>query len=204
LIEVLVVIAILMLLASMIGVPTRRDKEKAQRINCVNNLKQIGLAYRIWSDDHGGKYPMELSTTNGGTMELIGTTDAWRTYQVMSNELSTTKLLFCPADEERQMYATNFSTDLKGKISYFIGVDAVPDQPHAFLSGDDNFATAGQPVKSGLISLASNAPVAWTTARHHLVGNIGLADGSVLTLNNSTIASWLRQTGLATNRLAIP
>ena len=36
---------------------------------CENNLKQVGLAYTIWAEDNGGKYPMQLSETNGGTME---------------------------------------------------------------------------------------------------------------------------------------
>ena len=37
-------------------------KRKAQRINCVNNLKQDGLAFRIWEGDNGDKYPMAVST----------------------------------------------------------------------------------------------------------------------------------------------
>ena len=37
-------------------------KRKAQRINCVNNLKQVGLAFRIWEGDNNDKYPMAVST----------------------------------------------------------------------------------------------------------------------------------------------
>ena len=32
-------------------------KKKAQKINCINNLKQVGLAFRIWEGDNGDKYP---------------------------------------------------------------------------------------------------------------------------------------------------
>ena len=204
LVELLLVVVVLVVLFVMLIPSPRYGKHAALSVYCKENLKQTGLAYRIWADDNGGKYPMELSKMNGGTLELMGTADAWQTYQVMSNELSTPKVLFCPADEERQMYATNFSTDLQGKISYFIGLDAGTNRPQTFLSGDDNFAVSGQLVKPGLINLASNAPVTWTTARHHFWGDIGLSDGSVYGLHNPNLVTQFQQTGLATNRLAIP
>ena len=72
------------------------------------------------------------------------------------------------------------------------------------LSGDANFAIGGVPVKSGLLKFYSNAPIAWSAARHKYSGNILLADGSVQSLNNSGLTKWLHQTGVATNRLAIP
>lgn len=207
LIELLVVIAVLVVLFLVINnaaYANGKAKQTAQRLHCVNNLKQVGLAYHIWADNNNGKYPTEVSIINGGTLELMTTADAWRTYQVMSNELSTPKILFCPADDDRWPWATNFSNDLKGKISYFIGLDASTNLPLTFLSGDDNLAIAGQPVKPGWISLTSNTPVAWTKARHNLIGNIGIADGSVQVLTRSTLPSQLQQTGLPTNRLVIP
>ena len=59
---------------------------EAERIQCVNNLKQVGLAIRVWAGDNNEKYPTSLI--------------------VMSNELSTTKVLICPSDKARQQYAT--------------------------------------------------------------------------------------------------
>jgi len=205
LIELLLVIAILAVLAALIDFPAPVNaKRAAQRINCLNNLKQVGLAYRIWEADHGG-FPKELSVTNGGTMELVtGSDSIWRSCQVMSNELSTPKILFCPADYQHPEPATNFSADLKGKISYFVGLDASSNRPQALLSGDDNLVVAGLPVQSGVLTLVSNSPVSWTAPRHHASGNIGLADGSVQWLKDPELVVRLGQTGLATNRLAIP
>ena len=204
LVEVLVVIVLLAVLSAMFLPIEPYAGRKAIRINCVNSLHQIGLAYRSWADDHNDKFPMEVSVTNGGTMELVANGEnAWLNFLVMSNELSTPKILHCYADEDH-VRATNFSGELKDKISYFVGLDASTNYPQAFLSGDDNFEINGVPVKSGLLQLSTNHATAWTAARHKFAGNIGLADGSAQELNNSGLTNLLHQTGLATNRLAIP
>ncbi|MGH7951045.1 MAG: type II secretion system protein, partial [Limisphaerales bacterium] len=161
-------------------------------------MKQIGLAYRIWEGDHGDKYPMATSMTNGGTMELANGKNAWINFFVMSNELSTPKILICPADTDHSP-ATNFAIGFNNShISYFVGLDANETYPQTFLSGDDNFAIGGVPVKSGLLELSTNAPISWTAARHKFSGNIGLSDGSVQQTTTSYLRQMLPQTGDAT------
>src|ERR1017187_551272 len=119
LLDVLVVVFMVMLLGCLL-LPKLAGSHRSLRVNCVNNLKQVGLGYRIWAGDNNGKYPMEVSVTNGGAMDLPDQ-DAWMNYLVMSNELNTPKLLTCPCDVARLPAATNFSAELKHKISYFIG-----------------------------------------------------------------------------------
>jgi prepilin-type N-terminal cleavage/methylation domain-containing protein len=210
LVEVLVVIGVLAVLAMIFFTnPGARVGRRALRINCANNLKQIGLAYRIWAGDHNGKYPMELSETNGGTMELVTNgKNTWLNYLVMSNELNTPQILLCPAEinwNQKWLQATNLGTDFNNnKISYFVGLDADEVHPQTILSGDNNFEISGVPVKSGLLELSTNAPIAWTGARHKFVGNIGLADGSVQMVTTHGLQEALQRTGLTTNRLAIP
>ena len=125
-------------------------------------------------------------------------------FQVMSNELSTPRILLCPADADRSV-ANGFAFGFDNShVSYFAGLDARDDHPSMFLSGDDNFDIGGRPIKSGVLLLATNAPVGWTAARHINQGNIGLADGSVQTTSSSFLRQMLVQTGVATNRLALP
>jgi type II secretory pathway pseudopilin PulG len=203
-IEVFVVVVVLFILAAVL-LPTLAGSRRSSRIGCVNNLKQIGFAYRIWAGDNNDKYPMAVSITNGGTMELANGRNAWINFAVMSNELSTPKILICPGDAGRT-FAINFTTDFNNsKISYFVGLDVTnATNPQTLLSGDDNFAVGGVAIKSGLLELSTNAPIAWTAARHKLFGNIALADGSVQSVNINGLKQALQATGVATNRFAIP
>src|ERR1039457_5816754 len=147
LIEAVVVIFVIAFLVAMLLAALVAHLSGRQRINCTNNLKQINLAYRIWAGDNNDKYPMQVSAINGGAMELVGGPDAWKTFQVMSNELSTPKILYCPEDAAHGGAATNFGDDLKNKISYFVSANATVANTDVLLSGDDHFLINGSSVQ---------------------------------------------------------
>src|SRR6266545_201521 len=57
-IELLVVMAIITILASMLLPSLTRAKEQAQMIQCLNNLRQIGMGIKLYVDDHHGQFPL--------------------------------------------------------------------------------------------------------------------------------------------------
>jgi len=203
LVEVCVVIALLALVAVVVWRPLTTPEHRAPRINCVNNIRQIELALKTWIGDCGDKYPMAVSVTNGGTMELVANGLAYVHFQVMSNELSAPKLVMCPADTARQS-ARSFQNGDFGNtnVSYFLGVDASDANPQMILLGDRNLALDGEPVKPGLVSFATNSPLSWTEEIHVGQGNIGLADGSVQQVSSARLRQAMQWNG--TNRWVVP
>lgn len=202
------VVAVLMFVAAFIlstMVPTGQQTARGgPRIVCVNNVKQIGLAYRVWEGDNNDTFPMGISETNGGAMELFSSTNAWRFFQVMSNELSTPKVLWCPAETDRNRFVgTNFEWLNNSNLSFFVGLVTNDSDPQMILSGDHNI-TNGTALKNGVLGLTASRPTGWTAEMHDKIGNIGLADGSVQQVNTAGLQTAVAHSGVATNSLLMP
>src|ERR1700753_1440287 len=97
-IELLIIVAVVAILAGLLLPALAKAKQKAQRINCVNNLKQVGLAFRLFSGDNGDTYPPRVPTAKGGSREYVSGGNTFRHFLCMTNELFTPKILACPAD----------------------------------------------------------------------------------------------------------
>jgi prepilin-type N-terminal cleavage/methylation domain-containing protein len=181
LIELLVVLAIIAVLAAIRLPALAATQRNVEKITCVNNLKQIGIAIRIWEGGHGDKYPMQVASALGGAQDYLQhcnnnslnlTTDIslcpGETFMVMSNQLSSSKLLNCPADATH-VAATNWgyqnvlninyggtgnlpAETQRGSVSYFVGADATEADPQSIISGDGNIGNAGNNAAAGASS----------------------------------------------------
>jgi prepilin-type processing-associated H-X9-DG protein len=204
-----VMIVVFVFVAVFLPALVPRRARVRSRISCVNNLKQVGLAFRMWSDDNNSKYPMAYAGDTNYPLINYGTN--WQSaaveyeftvFESMSNELSTPKFIVCPQD--KRIAATNFTTDLNSShVSYFVGLDAEEIRPGSFLAGDWNLTNGRNPVK-GILNLRTNQNPRWTKDMHNQNGNVAMGDGSVLQMNNSQLKTYLVKTGLGTNTLLFP
>jgi prepilin-type N-terminal cleavage/methylation domain-containing protein len=194
LIELLVVIAIIAILAGLLMPALARAKSKAVRIHCVSQLRQVGLAMRSFANDHRDLFPSQVEVNDGGARTRP---TAWEHFAVLSNELSTPRILVCSSDKERkpaldftgQPEGFTYTTNRNRTLSYFVGTHAYSQQSQTLLAGDRNI-TNGLPqlescgpasLSSGAMSLdpSRSSAIKWTPPLHRNIGNICLADGSI-------------------------
>ncbi len=90
-----------------------KAQERAENIRCVNNLKQLGLAVRVWSLDNGNTNPPNILD--------------------MTNEMSTPVILWCPGDHARQM-VRDFKSYTPANCSYeYLAPDGSDADPQRVL-----------------------------------------------------------------------
>ena len=202
LIEVIVVIAVMVVLVGLL-VPWSTNAP-SQRTSCARYLKSTGVAARIFATDNEDKWPWQVSTTEGGSREFQNVPNsAFRHFQVMSNELSTPKIIVCPEDK-RRTWATNWVIGFNNQnLSYFVGFNASETNASSLLSGD-RYLTTSRPPMNGFLELTPKDAVSWAKDFHQYKGNLLLGDGSVQMSDSASLQKALHDSGVATNRLAIP
>ena len=198
--ELLVVIVTFVFLALLLP-QAAKTRCGGKRNACLSNQKMIGLAFRMWANDHGEQFPMQLPDEEGGTRQSAWSGLPTPTFRMISNELYSPKLLFCPEDKTRQR-AIDFGTFNENTLSYFLSVDASPTNAGSILTGDRNISLGTNPT-NGLIHIDAPGLVSWTSLMHNGNGNVALTDGSAHQTTTTGLRQLMRSSG-ETNRWAVP
>jgi type II secretory pathway pseudopilin PulG len=192
----LVVIAIITLLAAFLLPALSRAKEKARCAKCISNLRQVSLAFRTFAMDQAGHYPWHVLPSEGGTFGPDAG-QAWKNCLVVSNEMSTPRILSCPSDRTTKANVWDWSeqpgglahTGNRGKaLSYFVGLDSYEELAVTLVAGDRHISggksdncesVCPRPGVSALQLRPANKSITWSSAIHGWQGHIAVSDGSV-------------------------
>jgi hypothetical protein len=178
-------------------------RANACRVTCLNNLKSVGIGFRLFASD-GDPYP-PYNPTN----------QAWQYFQMVGKEIGSPKVLTCPDDAAIQgskefpltFDQTNGSFSdprFQNKaLSYFYGANASETNGNMLLIGDRHISISGQ-LTHGTLIIKSNSPVTWTKDIHKGIGNIGLADGSAQQMTTEKLRQQLANVTNETQTLVLP
>jgi hypothetical protein len=177
-----------------------QTKPRSERLQCLGNLRLIGLAFQLWGNDHDDYVPWRVPQQEGGTLPASGLKPgaAWYEFAWVSNQLQTPKILVCPSDTGTRRVAKDFSNRPESgflhsnyranAVSYFVGLDVWPELARAVLSGDQNLRvdsvanTCSARVNNAAtirVLPAASTLAEWTNSIHRSTGNLLLNDGQV-------------------------
>jgi prepilin-type N-terminal cleavage/methylation domain-containing protein/prepilin-type processing-associated H-X9-DG protein len=209
LVELLVVIAIIAILAALLLPVLSRAKQRAKAIQCVNNLRQLGLATWMYSHDFDDRLPASSHMT--GYASWVATLPPYLSYNVKATSLgAATNILLCPVEKSDSGRIYSYAAN-----DFLMNYVTLPNNPTPIakrtqvpsssdtlwmaessenLLSEDHFHFAGDPASGD--GYAANAFFAQVMVQRHSGGaNYLFLDGHVDTLKWEIVQTKLTETG---------
>ena len=201
--DLLITLGVVALLALVILPALANQRPRSARVICANNLRQIGVGFQLWGQDHGDMPPQEIHYSLGGTSRHPLVANVWLHFSWISNEVVTPSVFLCPSDSgqpARDFTANPTSGYIHGNFrnratSYFLGYVSFErgNTPEAVIAGDRNlnWDQQGSCSRLGIAQIilqSTNYPGGrWTNALHGTMGNVLSFDGRVRQLGNPAL-----------------
>jgi prepilin-type N-terminal cleavage/methylation domain-containing protein/prepilin-type processing-associated H-X9-DG protein len=185
LLELIIVLCIVGVLMAMLFPTNPRRKEKSRLAKCMTNLKQQGVGFAMFAEEHKGNLPFDVAAAEGGSLEFKENgSAAYAHFRAMSNYFGGGGHVFiCPTDKRTVL--TNGLSQLSNEhLSYFISPDATLKETAPLpLSGDRNLDN-GRARLNGFIDLKLGSNLRWNEGLHMQTkvwggGSILFTDGHV-------------------------
>jgi prepilin-type N-terminal cleavage/methylation domain-containing protein/prepilin-type processing-associated H-X9-DG protein len=198
LIELLVVIAIIAILAALLLPALAKAKEKANRITCLSNIRQLQLCWQLYADDQAGTLPMNhadalMSSSNSWVVgnAKFDTTSSNIQAGVLFPYNTSVAIYHCPSDRSTITGTTNLRFRSCSMSAWIYGDDPAvtwpvtklsqllhPGPARTFILIDENEGS----IDNGsflIMGPGQRAWVNWPGTRHDLGATLSFADGHV-------------------------
>jgi hypothetical protein len=192
--ELAAVITSLLLLLAIVVPLTASSSFRSNQTGCLNNLRQIGIAFQAWGNDYEDRRPWFVLTNEGGSARHPFRANAFLHYTFLSNHISPS-ILIDPAEmSPAKRVAVNWSASQGGflnpgfannALSYMLSLHTSPAEANNILVGDRHLqfdGAASCPVggRTAVQRLAAGTLFrGWTNGLHGVAGNLLLNDGHV-------------------------
>ncbi len=186
-------IAIIAILAALLLPALAQAKQRARAVRCLNNLKQLGLATVMYSDENEDKLP--ASSHVPGEKSWVATLPAYLSYSVTATSLGgATNIYLCPVEKSGSPRLYSYAVN-----DFLIKLVTLPNNPNPIglrtevpspsdtlwmtessedLLNQDHFHFAGNPVDGE--GYAPNAFSSQVIVRRHIgAANFLFLDGHV-------------------------
>ena len=185
---------------------------RSEQIGCMNNLRQIGIAFQGWGNEHDDHRPWfvraDVARNEGGTAGHPLMNNAWVHFTVLSNYISPT-VLSDPGEigyNKRVAHTWSFSSGdgifnggfRDNALSYMLGVHTRVSEPANILTADRNLQFSGAGGCSYGFSQVLRLEYApnfrgWTNGNHGAFGNVLLNDGRVEFTSSARLGAILQR-----------